>query len=172
MGQILPEHRVSDAIYRVAAVARNLDCSPDEVSRLARARIRLDTGEWLLVHAAKLERGGQSTGEVAVMIEQARPGQVVSLVIRAYGLSERETDVVQGVLQGLSTAEIGHATYLSPYTVQDYLKSVFQKVGVRSRRELVAKVFAEYHWHRYGDGDAKLGPDGWFAELRSAASSA
>jgi hypothetical protein len=60
MGQILPEHRVSDAIYRVAAVARNLDCSPDEVSRLARARIRLDTGEWLLVHAAKLERGGQS----------------------------------------------------------------------------------------------------------------
>jgi DNA-binding CsgD family transcriptional regulator len=119
-----------------------LDCPPDEVSRLARACIRLDTGEWLLVHAAKLERGGQSTGEVAVMIERARPGQVVSLLIRAYGLSERETDVVQGVLQGLSTAEIGHATYLSPYTVQDYLKSVFKKVGVRSRRELVAKVLA------------------------------
>jgi DNA-binding CsgD family transcriptional regulator len=146
---------------------------PDEVPRIARARIRLDTGEWLLVHAAKLERGGgKPTGEVAVMIERARPGQVVSLLIRAYGLSERETDVVQGVLQGLSTAEIGHATYLSPYTVQDFVKSVFQKVGVRSRRELVAKIFAEYHWPRYGNGDAKLGPDGWFAELRSAASSA
>jgi DNA-binding CsgD family transcriptional regulator len=110
-------------------------------------------------------------------IEAAHPSELFtrvqeSLLIRAYGLSEREIDVVQGVLQGLSTAEIGHATYLSPYTVQDYLGSVFQKVGVRSRRELMSKVFAEYHWPRYGDGDAKLGPDGWFAELRSAASSA
>jgi DNA-binding CsgD family transcriptional regulator len=164
VGHRLPEYHLAEAIYAVAALARSLELEQADVSRLPRARVRADSGEWLLVHAARLERGGRSTGEVAVMIELARPVQIASLLVRAHRLSERETDVVKGVLQGLSTDEIARTTNLSPYTVQDYLKSVFRKVGVRSRRELVGKVFAEQHWPHYGDGDAKLGPDGWFAE--------
>jgi DNA-binding CsgD family transcriptional regulator len=160
------EHRLSEAIWAVASLARSLD-DENAVPRLPRARVRTEAGEWLLVHAARLERDNGSNGEVAIMIELARPVQVASLLVRAYGLSERETDVVKGVLQGLSTEEIAQAAYLSPYTVQDYLKSVFEKTGVRSRRELVGKVFAEQHWPRYGDGDASLDADGWFAEPRS-----
>ncbi len=157
------EHRISDAIWAVAALARGLN-DGSESSRLPRARVRTDSGEWLLIHAALLEREGRSSGEVAVMIELARPVQIAPLLIRAYGLSERESDVVTGVLQGHSTEQIAKATYLSPYTVQDYLKSVFEKTGVRSRRELVAKMFAEQHWPHYGDGDAPLDSDGWFEQ--------
>lgn len=171
VGQRPSEHRLSDAIWAVAALARGLE-DGNEISRLPRARVRTDSGEWLLIHAARLEREGQSNGEIAVMIELARSVQIAPLLIRAYGLSERETDVVTGVLQGRSTEQIAQATYLSPYTVQDYLKSVFQKTGVRSRRELVAKMFAEQHWPHYGDGDASLDADGWFAELRSIGSTA
>jgi DNA-binding CsgD family transcriptional regulator len=163
------EHRLSEAIWAVASLARGLE-NADEVPRLPRARVRTEAGEWLLVHAARLERDGDSIGEVAITIEPARPVQIASLLVRAYGLSERETDVVKGVLQGLSTEQIAQAIYLSPYTVQDYLKSVFDKVGVRSRRELVAKMFAEQHWPHYGDGDAPLGTDGWFATSDSPAS--
>ena len=161
------EHRLSEAIWAVASLARSLD-GDDEMQQLPCARVRTDAGEWLLVHAARLERDGESSGEVAIMIERARPVQIASLLIRAYGLSEREADVVKGVLQGLSTEQIAKATYLSPYTVQDYLKSVFEKTGVRSRRELVGKLFAEQHWPRYGDGDAVLSPDGWFAHRTAA----
>ncbi|MBB3083294.1 helix-turn-helix transcriptional regulator [Geodermatophilus sabuli] len=163
VGGRLPEHRLSDAIYAVASVARGLNEGPGP-ARLPRARVRVETGEWLLVHAARLERDGDATDEVAVMIEQARPTQIAPVLVRAYGLSQRETDVVKAVLHGLSTEEIAHSLHLSPYTVQDYLKSVFHKVGVSSRRELVAHVFTEQHWPQYGDGEAALTADGWYQQ--------
>ncbi len=62
-----------------------------------------------------------------------------------YGLTPRERDVLRGVARGLSTTEIAGELYLSTHTVRDHLKSVFDKVGVSSRGELVAKLFAEHY---------------------------
>jgi DNA-binding CsgD family transcriptional regulator len=61
-----------------------------------------------------------------------RPPEVAPLIVRAYGLSDRERDVMQRVVQGLSTKEIAAAIELSVYTVADHLKRIFEKVGVRS----------------------------------------
>jgi hypothetical protein len=46
--------------------------------------------------------------------------------------------------------------------VQDHLKSIFEKVGVATRGELVARLFFEHYLPRLGGG-APLGSDGWFA---------
>ena len=45
------------------------------------------------------------------------------------------------VALGLSTEAIGARLYLSRWTVQDHLKAIFEKVGVVTRGELVARVF-------------------------------
>ena len=45
------------------------------------------------------------------------------------------------VAQGASTKEISQTLYVSEYTVQDHLSNAFDKVGVRSRRALVKRLF-------------------------------
>ena len=79
----------------------------------------------------------------------------------AYGLSARERDIARLVLQGLSTAEIAKELFLSPHTVQDYLKVIFDRVGVHSRREMVARVFTEHYAPRMA-AQVPVDGSGWF----------
>lgn len=125
--------------------------------RSARARAYTRSGRWLTLHGTRLQT---PAGErVAVIIEPSRPHEVAPIILRAYGLSDRERELAQLCLQGLSTAAIADRLHLSPYTVQDYLKSIFGKAGVRSRRDLVAKIFHEHHWPSMRPVDGLT--DGW-----------
>jgi DNA-binding CsgD family transcriptional regulator len=61
-------------------------------------------------------------------------------VCRVYALSGRERELVALVVAGLETSAIAKRLFISSHTVQDHLKSVFDKVGIHSRRELLARL--------------------------------
>jgi DNA-binding CsgD family transcriptional regulator len=147
-------------VASITSAARAL--GEGRLGTVPRLRVRTPAGQWLVVHAAPLAGRDGGRRQVVVTIEEARPPEIVPLVVAAFGLTGRERDVVAGVLHGDSTQEIGRALHLSPYTVQDHLKAVFDKAGVGSRRELVARVYFDHYAPRYA---SDLTPSGWYARV-------
>jgi DNA-binding CsgD family transcriptional regulator len=117
------------SVYSVAAALATAD-------QPASLRVRAATGGWLSLHASRLRT------QIAVVVEPAEPQSTLGLLLAAYGLTPRELDIARHVLRGDSTKVIANALHISAHTVQDHLKSVFDKVGVRSRRDLVGRLLA------------------------------
>jgi DNA-binding CsgD family transcriptional regulator len=128
----------------VRGVAMALQASEREAARQALApsvRLRTSTGSWLTAHASWLS---EAPGErrISVVLAPARAADTVPLLLAAHGLTPRESDVARLVLRGAPTATIVDTLHISRYTVQDHLRAVFDKVGVRSRRDLAGRLLA------------------------------
>lgn len=111
----------------------------------ARIRVRTRAGRWLACHASCVREAGGGLGVSVVVIEPARISEITPLIVEAYELSARELQVTQCLARGLPTGKIAAELYLSPHTVRDHIKAVFEKVAVTSRGELVGKLFTEYY---------------------------
>jgi DNA-binding CsgD family transcriptional regulator len=149
------KERLPSAVLAVARRALRTAGGVDAPGEIALARVLSQTGRWIVLHGAALV--SDRSRRAAVIIEPAHPARITPLLMAAYGLSEREQDVTRLVLQGESTAEIAERLHLSAHTVQDHLKSVFEKTDVRSRRELLGKVFFAYYEPRLRDNERRVG---------------
>lgn len=61
----------------------------------------------------------------------------------AYGLTRREKDILQVLVDGLTLAEIARKLDLSYHTINNHLRSIYRKLHVRSRSRAVAKALRE-----------------------------
>jgi DNA-binding CsgD family transcriptional regulator len=111
----------------------------------ARVRLRGGSGYWIVCHASCLRTVDGEIGETALVIESAPADEVAPIIAEAYELSAREREVTEWIARGASTAQIAEQLVLSPHTVRDYIKAIFEKVGVSSRGELVARLFSEHY---------------------------
>jgi DNA-binding CsgD family transcriptional regulator len=145
--------RLPTAVHAVAARALRTAQSRDDPGEVALARVLARSGRWVVLHGTSLVASGSR--RAAVIVEPAHPARITPLLMSAYGLTDREQDVTRLVLRGDSTAQIAERLVVSPHTVQQHLKNIFEKTGVRSRRELVGKVFFAHYEPRFRDNESR-----------------
>jgi DNA-binding CsgD family transcriptional regulator len=138
---------VPEPVYAVAGRAR---AARSGVGREpACAQVRTASGGWLHLHATCLETTVDSPRDtVAVVITPAQAPDLVPLLALGYRLTQREQQVLQFLARGMTTSEITEHLGISAHTVRDHIKALFGKVEVRSRAELVARIFAEHYFDR------------------------
>jgi DNA-binding CsgD family transcriptional regulator len=133
---------VGDAVpFSLLAVVRRLETLERGLTVEASPSLTVATrgGSLLEVHAARMSgAGGQNP--VAITLAPASATARSCLLLAARGLTPAQRRVASAVLRGLSTREICIELSIGEHTVQDHLKAVFEKVGVGSRRELVAAL--------------------------------
>jgi DNA-binding CsgD family transcriptional regulator len=142
------------AIQSVAGSALRSSDGPADGSQVAMARVMGRSGAWIVVHGAAMVAPGSR--RVAVIVEPAHPAKISTLMMTVYGLTDREKELTRLVLQGNSTAEIAASLFISANTVQQHLKAIFDKTGVRSRRDLVGKVFFAHYEPRFRDNEHRV----------------
>src|SRR5258708_3783451 len=82
---------------------------------------------------------GQPT--TAVLLERGPAGLVpLSQVCQQFKLTQREREVLEYLLQGMSSKVIANRMNLSPSTVKGFLRLIMIKTGVSSRSALMAKI--------------------------------
>jgi DNA-binding CsgD family transcriptional regulator len=136
-------HSLSDdsmptAVLSLAAFARSRPASSDRPPDV----IAIPTASgWITLHASLPE--GTAGGQVAIVLERTASPQATALRLEAYGVTPREREIAGLLAHGRTNPEIAESLVLSPYTVQDHIKSLFEKTGVSSRQELVARIFLD-----------------------------
>lgn len=131
-----PAHPLPVSVRAAAHRARR-----SEPGGLTRARVRTGSGVWVSVRGSRLGDGPEA--RVAVHLTPAPPPELAPLLVALYGFTERERQVTELVARGGSTAQVAARLGISAYTVQDHLKSIFEKSGTSTRGDLVARLFVD-----------------------------
>ena len=63
--------------------------------------------------------------------------KVLDSVFEKYGISKREQDILKLILDGKSNKDIEETLFISYHTVKNHVYNLYQKLGVKSRYELV-----------------------------------
>jgi DNA-binding CsgD family transcriptional regulator len=124
---------VIGAVAQARAIAAQRDHGP------ARVRVRTRSGRWLVCHASCMRTSAGGTGQTALVIEPAARSDIASILAAAHQLSARELEITQLIARGVPTQDIAAQLFISPHTVRDHIKAIFDKTAVRSRGALVAK---------------------------------
>ena len=76
-------------------------------------------------------------------VRQVAAAKVKSVPILIDPLSERELEVIRGIIQGMKNNEIAETLFISTETVKSHVSNAIQKLGVKDRTQ--AAVYALTH---------------------------
>lgn len=114
---------------QLLAVEQRIDDHPPST------RVHLAGGRWVTLRAARI-----SDERLAVTIEDSVPLERLDMFARSHGFTPRETELLDYLAAGDDTHEIARRMLVSENTVQDHLKSVFEKASARNRPSLLSRA--------------------------------
>ena len=80
-------------------------------------------------------------GCVAIFIDTYSHRGSIFKAAETYGLTKRETTVLQMIIEGKTNPDIAQELFISDGTVGDHVKSVMRKLRVSKRIELITKIY-------------------------------
>ena len=93
-----------------------------------------------LAGKVRVEASDGGDGTTAIVIAPVRPVSAVSIPA-VWGLTPQEALVVRQLAHGKGNAQIAEALSVSEHTVEWHLRGVFDKLGARTRQEVLAALF-------------------------------
>jgi DNA-binding CsgD family transcriptional regulator len=157
--------RTRAAVHTSEATGRDGDDVGPAVDRLGQLRGAADDGEvivcaataaivrptlnpgWRLVDIGTLHLRGTGPEPAFVLaapgLDAVRRGRTTAAAhrsrARAGGVSRREAEVLQLVVESLTNAEIAARLFISERTVESHVSSLLRKLGASERRELIRR---------------------------------
>lgn len=156
-------HTLPLAVRTVVACLNAIERGQMSADSTPKVRLRTRSGKWLVLYASRLRNAVPA--QITVIFEMAQPAEIAPLIMQSYRLTRREAEITQCVLHGWSTTDIAARLFISPNTVQDHLKAIFDKVNVGSRGELAARIFTQQYQPQLQPG-AQLDASGQFTSSR------
>lgn len=91
-------------------------------------------------------------GRIAVVLAPIQPPEPPSIPI-SWELTAQERRVVECLLRGMTNQQISASLFVTENTVEAHLRSIYTKLDVRSRLELLARLFRETGWASFDFGN-------------------
>ena len=83
-------------------------------------------------------------GTVVTVLQEQGPASTASLTTLVEPrLTEREQQVAELIVEGLTSGEVAERLFLSPHTVRQHLKQIYRKLGVNTRAALTRVLLAD-----------------------------
>jgi len=88
-----------------------------------------------IVEALEKVHAGEIVHDTRVEVEEGSQGAWPG---REHGLTQRESEVLALITQGLTNQEIAQRAYISINSVKTYIRTAYRKIGVQRRSQAVA----------------------------------
>ncbi|MGN7148779.1 helix-turn-helix transcriptional regulator [Arthrobacter sp. SAFR-179] len=133
----VPHHQVPAEVLNVGAQLLAREAGVDHHD--AESRVHIGSGRWALLRANRIAPAAEgSTPPLAVTIQGCMPSDRLDIFARAFGLTQRQRELLWLAAAGADTGTMADTQGVTPYTVQDQFKQIFQACGVHSRAALMA----------------------------------
>lgn len=131
--------------YAVASVVTRLRTAHAAADGALRTELRAQgrSGRWYILHGSLAEPDPSGASAVVIVIKPDGPPETATSLAHRYALSPREREVLLLVIRGESTKQIASRLGISVHTAQDHLDHACEKVGVKGRKALLARMLAD-----------------------------